>query len=136
MLRFLRTHWLALRSLRQAQHSLGFDDSTMASTILNIDHTDPNELGSRQISHIYRDRTVRDAVVMQFIQVGSFWLHQSLHSTSPDMKALANSYYKVLLEAAIHLSIAEHTKESNHRNIISNLIREHYQEERGFRQLT
>lgn len=135
MLRYLRTHRLALRSLRGAERSLHIGGASSANEILNINQLDPGELSSQQASRIYSDRTVRDAVIMQLIDVGSFWLCQSQHAATPDKRNRADSHYKVVLEAATSLSIAEHTNEVNHRELVGGLMRQQYQQERKYREM-
>lgn len=135
MIRCLITHWLALRALEKAERSLQFGGAIAANEILNISQVDQGELSSHQASRIYRDRTVREAVIMQLIQVGSFWLHQSRHAVDLVMRARANGHYKIVVEAAVNLSVVEHTKETDHRELIVRLIQQDYQQQRTYRGL-
>jgi hypothetical protein len=135
MFRLMRIQWAALRALEDAERALGLEGPIHANDILNISAVDPGELSIEQASKIYRERTVRDAVVMILIHVGSFWLHHSLLAKDAALKQRAKQYHRIAIGAATRLSVLEHAKELNHCELIQQMVQKSFEENRRMREL-
>lgn len=104
MLGHFRTRATAMYGINVAREALRLDVPWPNEEILDTSHQAPNELSSKHLYSIYKERGVGGAAVMQLIEVGSFWLHHSVHGVSTKVKTYATTNYQLVAAAASHIA--------------------------------
>jgi hypothetical protein len=128
-IRHLRGEWLAFRALVAAIESAGTvpEERVMltARRVLFIKETYEHELAfGEMIGDVYGDRTVRDAVIMQLINVGGFWKCRAALCESRRDRQDAAFNLAIVSAAATALAQQEWTRETEHASIINRYIRD------------
>lgn len=118
MFRATRALWMATKAVADALHSLGHRDTKLPHKVISIHEIDPDQPDFQQLVSIYRDRTLRDGVIMHLIDVGAFWMDRAQDASNANDRHEAHEFVHVVADAATGLAQKEWWKETNHRKLI------------------